>query len=329
MLQQYTILKPFFLTSFFFPFLPSCQKKHTNTNRATIAMLGGAEPRPNHKLNKNVSPQRRHLGLSTYEPETLKVPISNSMLYHRQQHEINQPHQQQDHAIYHKQVEQQGFRFHQGQKFAARGQGVYRSAETNNDLRTLLANVPNPKLDQYKFSKRMFVNKQGNQQSRNEQSTEEQQDAPSSRGREAAVLNSDGVKNSMYYQAVSNTNTDTRATQQEKGSHTNNTTSNNTNTIINSTKTPIGTYTYYSTDETTKEETGTVTPRVQPSMISSLPIGWTGGSSWNPTPENSFVTSSQRQNSGQVVVEQRVFDQNRRRLGRNKNNTYRSQIVLG
>lgn len=158
MLQQYTILKPFFLTSFFFPFLPSCQKKHTNTNRATIAMLGGAEPRPNHKLNKNVSPQRRHLGLSTYEPETLKVPISNSMLYHRQQHEINQPHQQQDHAIYHKQVEQQGFRFHQGQKFAARGQGVYRSAETNNDLRTLLANVPNPKLDQYKFSKRMFVN---------------------------------------------------------------------------------------------------------------------------------------------------------------------------
>ena len=262
---------------------------------ATLAMLAGVEPRPNER--RVVSPQRRHLGLSTEQIEKRRVPVANVHLY-RPTHNSSASHN--DSVLSRQQVERLGFRYHQ-QRVAARGQGCYRAAETHNDLRTLLANVSNPILEKQKFSKRMF------KRDANVQSTQEQQHAAGSRSREANVLNSDGVKNSMIFQSTRCGDPLSIPIQEKR--HNNN---NNIKTVTSVSEAPV-----------------MVTPRVQPSMVSTLPIGWEHGSSWNPTPENAFQTSSQRQNEGKSVAERNLFDnRNSRRLGRNRS-VLKSNIVLG
>ena len=71
-----------------------------------------------------------------------------------------------------------------------------------------------------------------------------------------------------------------------------------------------------------------ITPRVQPSMVSTLPIGWEQGSSWNVASGNRWETSGQRQNEGKQVAEHSL---NNRRIPRNpgKRSVSTSQIVFG
>jgi hypothetical protein len=71
-----------------------------------------------------------------------------------------------------------------------------------------------------------------------------------------------------------------------------------------------------------------ITPRVQPSMVSTLPIGWEQGSSWNVASGNRWETSGQRQNEGKQVAEHSL---NNRRIPRDpgKRSVSTSQIVFG
>ena len=89
--------------------------------------------------------------------------------------------------------------------------------------------------------------------------------------------------------------------------------------------------TQVSSTSSSEEYAATVRSRIQPAMVSTLPIGWDSGSSWNPTPENSFQTSLQRQHSGQVCgsgSKNNWEGKNTRRLGRNRS-VLKSQIQLG
>ena len=70
--------------------------------------------------------------------------------------------------------------------------------------------------------------------------------------------------------------------------------------------------------------------RPQPSMASTLTLGWGAGSSWNPatTTGETYRTSYQTQNSGQKIGGTKGLVGRSRRLGRNRQ-VLKSSIVLG
>jgi hypothetical protein len=269
---------------------------------ATMAMLAGYEPRPSEGSTKAVGSQKRHLSLS-YEQNNYPTKTKNrtnltsqTTLSHTP---VSDPNQSMDPPYGDKtyqrhQVEKLGYRFHQ-KKFSSRGSGTYRSAEMHNDLRTLLANVSNPKFEKKKFSKKMYQNDVNKTSSERTVISKHKHSNLCS-----TVLNSDGVA------AAFTTYERPEVTERAPA-----TTAGAPGVIIGEPVAP-------SSIPDAKQ-------RLQPSMVSTLPIGWEKGSSWNSDAENRFETSSQRQNTGKVICEPKS---DHRRLGRNRN-VSRSQIVFG
>jgi len=273
-------------------------------------MLAGVEPRPNPQ--KEVSPQRRHLRLSTDEA---RAPArKNTALWMTTTSSTTSPQNQKDHD----RVERMGVRYHQKRAFASRGHGEYRSAENHNDLRTLLANVSNPALEKIHFSKRMFTK---DTHDRSKQQLDAQAaTAPAPRGVTPAILNSDSVRNILTSKPDM-----TMMQGQEKGPNADGSSDSDSGGRRAYVPTQV------SSTSSSEEYAATVRSRIQPAMVSTLPIGWDSGSSWNPTPENSFQTSLQRQHSGQVCgsgSKNNWEGKNTRRLGRNRS-VLKSQIQLG
>ena len=292
-----------------------------NTTMATMAMLAGVEPRPSSNRSKAVSPQRRHLGISR---ESSSNPISKNntdFIGHntRRIGAVSNPSQSMepphgDKSYQRQQVEKLGFRYHQN-RFSSRGHGQYRSAETHNDLRTVLANVVNPKFSKPKFQKRMFRN-DANQRSHQHSTT-----TSKSHYVEPAVLDSSGVAAAFTtYRPPVEKGTGGALVQNSETAKT--TTASTQQNIATIQVQDGGNRTAQASD------VAAITPRVQPSMVSTLPIGWEQGSSWNVASGNRWETSGQRQNEGKQVAEHSL---NNRRIPRDpgKRSVSTSQIVFG
>ena len=286
-------------------------------------MLAGIEPRPSNATQVNdrrSHPQRRHLGLSddNHPTQHTKV-VSNNSSSNNSSTSFSNPNQSMepphgDRSYQRNQVEKLGYRYHQSQ-YASRGSGANRSAATDNDLRSLLANVNNQHSAQtHKFSKKMFPHDS------NERSSASKDYLRTSNARFAvqpAVLNSAGVAAAFTtYQPAAAPETQPTGAAGATGATSGQQQTWDSTNIQQCPATEVN------------EASVTATPRVQPSMVSTLPIGWEKGSSWNNKSENRFETSSQRQNTGKVVAKHSTLDHRNRRLGRNRS-VLRSQIVFG
>lgn len=278
-------------------------------------MLAGVEPRPSSNRSKAVSPQRRHLGISRESSNPI-VSKNNTDFIGTRIGAVSNPSQSMepphgDKSYQRQQVEKLGFRYHQN-RFSSRGHGQYRSAETHNDLRTVLANVVNPKFSKPKFQKRMFRN-DANQRSQQQSTT-----TSKSHYVEPAVLDSSGVAAAFT----------TYRPPVEKGTGALVQTSETAKTTTASTQQNIAIQVQDGNRTVPPSDVAAITPRVQPSMVSTLPIGWEQGSSWNVASGNRWETSGQRQNEGKQVAEHSL---NNRRISRDpgKRSVSTSQIVFG
>ena len=259
-----------------------------------------------------------------------------------------------DKSYYRQQVERLGFRFHQpGVAVPRRGHGLYRAAEGHNDLRALLAAQPVSHMGPRTYGaaphQRDRRTKKINPACMQESSAstlltararaaaaQDQDGAAASSSSSAAevqapchtvipaVLNSDGVRDSLRQ--------DIHAAGPTKGHGSGAAEQGGGLSVVRRQLGGISQRTFDAAlqrreEKMAQHQAKRVPGRMQPSMRSTLPIGWEDGSSWNPDADARLRTSYQTQNAGERIGYRSNLE-GTRRLGRNRS-VLKSQIVLG